>query len=202
MNYNLRITIFDLRSLNTILSFRRRKNLKIMKSFQGKKFSLIQRLLYVRNLIYIISLFFYSYLILIFKPVNDYKFLLIFLLSIFLLLKFYLKTRLIINKITFENNNILFEGDKFNTTWKKSIEITNSEIFIISEGSKTGICGAKFHLKFKNKKDNYILNYYQNFSNHELVKIFKEFKSIKEEKIIIDEKLLLNRIQEKIVKCQ
>ena len=174
-----------------------------MKIFEGKQVNYIGRLLYLNNLVYIISMLFYSYLIFIFKPINDFKYLLIFLLSITFLFIYYIKARTIISKISFDDNsNLIIEGETLNKSWIKSIEIKKTKISIISEGSKIGICGAQFYLDFKYKKENFKLNYFQNFSDNEIIKIFEEFKMIKEEKIIVDEKLVMNRINEKIKKCQ
>ncbi len=173
-----------------------------MKIFEGKNKNFIERLIYMRNLVYIVLLIFYSYLIFIFKPLNDYKYLLIILLSLILLIIYYTKSRTIIKKLIFEDNNdLILEGETQNNSWTKSINIKETKISIISKGSKVGICGALFYLNFKFKNENYKLNYFQNFSDDEIIKIFEEFKMMKDEKIIIDEKLVLNRIQEKINKC-
>jgi hypothetical protein len=174
-----------------------------MKIFEGKQVNYIGRLLFLDNLVYIISMLFYSYLIFIFKPLNDFKYLLIFLLSITFLLIYFIKVRTVISKISFDDlSNLIIEGETLNKSWIKSIEIKKTKISIISNGSKIGICGAQFYLHFKYKKENFKLNYYQNFTDIEIIKIFEEFKMIKEEKIIIDEKLVINRINEKIIKCQ
>ena len=173
-----------------------------MKIFEGKQVNYIGRLLFLDNLVYIISMLFFFYLIFIFKPINDFKYLLIFLLSITFLLIYFIKVRTVISKISFDDSNLIIEGETLNKSWIKSIEIKKTKISIISNGSKIGICGAQFYLHFKYKKENFKLNYYQNFTDIEIIKIFEEFKMIKEEKIIIDEKLVINRINEKIIKCQ
>ena len=75
------------------------------------------------------------------------------------------------------------------------------EIILKSIASRRGICGVIFYLKLKNLRKTYILNSFETYSDKELLEIFNEFKKFKEEKIILDERLVIYRIQEKIEKC-
>lgn len=107
-----------------------------------------------------------------------------------------------IDIITLEENSIILHGETFNKQWIKSLNIKETNIQIHSIGSRRGLCGATFYLKFKNKKDNYTINSFETYSDEGIMQIFNEFKKLKHEKIIIDERLVILRIQEKIEKCQ
>ena len=107
-----------------------------------------------------------------------------------------------INRITFEENNILLHGETFNTEWIKKLDIQETSIKIESTPSRSGLSGVTFYLILKNKSNQYIINLFDTFSDEGIIEIFNEFKRLKGEKIIVDEKLILLRIQEKIEKCQ
>ncbi|WP_161595765.1 hypothetical protein [Flavobacterium pectinovorum] len=107
-----------------------------------------------------------------------------------------------IDIVTFEENSIVLHGETFNKQWLKSLNIKETNIQIRINASRRGICGATFYLKVKNKKDNYILNSFETFSDEGIMQIFNAFKKFKDEKIIIDERLVILQIQEKKEKCQ
>ncbi|SNR37093.1 hypothetical protein [Flavobacterium sp. ov086] len=107
-----------------------------------------------------------------------------------------------IDIITFEENSIILHGETFNVQWIKSLNIKETNIQIQINASRKGICRATFYLKIKTKKDNYIINSFETYSDEGIMQIFNEFKKFKDEKIIIDERLVILQIQEKIEKCQ
>lgn len=107
-----------------------------------------------------------------------------------------------IHIIALEENNIILHGETFNTKWEKSLNINEINIEIKSNSSRQGLRGVTFYLKLKNKKDNYIINSFQTFSDQQIIKIFNEFKNKKKERIIVDERIILLQIQEKIDKYQ
>ena len=173
-----------------------------MITFESEYKSFNQRLFSLKNFAYLISFIFYSYLIFILKILNFYTITIELAFLAFYVFTIIKNCKSNIDIITFEKNSILLHGETFNTKWIKSINIKESYIEIHSIGSRQGLCGATFYLKIKNKKDNYIINSFETYSDEGIIQIFNEFKRFKEEKIIIDEKLVLLRIQEKIEKCQ
>lgn len=173
-----------------------------MRIFETRYKSLYQRLFNIKNAIYLEFFILLAPSIYVLKPVKPYLIIFeILLLMIFIVLVINnSKTNILI--ITLDENNIKLEGETFNEKWKKSINIKETEIILKGKGSKTGICGATFYIQLKNKKHNFYINRFETFSDSEIIEIFNEFKKLKKEKIIIDEKISLNRIQEKIEKCQ
>ncbi len=125
---------------------------------------------------------------------NDY-----FLLFFIIFIIFDCKTN--IQKITLDEEKIILEGENFNKKWKKSINLKETKIILKGIPSRNGICNVIFYLKFKNLKNTYTLNKFETFSDEEILEIFNEFKKLKEEKTILDERLVIYRIQEKIEKC-
>lgn len=173
-----------------------------MITFESEYKNFNQRFFRLTNLAFFIEFILLSPIIIIF---NLSLFLTIIIESLLLIICVFIiinRSKSNIDIITFEENNIILHGETFNTKWIKSINIKESYIKIRSIGSPQGIRGATFYLKIKNKKDNYILNSFETYSDEGIIQIFNEFKKSKEEKIIIDERLVLLRIQEKIEKCQ
>ena len=123
------------------------------------------------------------------------------LISIILIKFIISKSKTNIHIISFNENNITFDGETFNKKWKKSINIKETKIVLKSLASRRGICSVIFYLKFKNDKETFIINSFETYSDEEILEIFNEFKKLKEEKIILDERLVIYRIQEKIEKC-
>jgi len=173
-----------------------------MITFESEYKNFNQRFFSLSNLAFFIEFTLLSPIIIIF---NLSLFLTIIIEALLLIICVFIiinRSKSNIDIITFEENNIILHGETFNTKWLKPINIKESYIEINSIGSRQGIRGATFYLKIKNKKDNYILNLFETYSDEGIIQIFNEFKKSKEEKIIIDERLVLLRIQEKIEKCQ
>lgn len=173
-----------------------------MITFESEYKNFNQRFFRLSNLFFFIEFILLSPIIIIF---NLSLFLTIIIEALLLIICVFIiinRSKSNIDIITFEENNIILHGETFNTKWLKSINIKESYIEIHSIGSRQGIRGATFYLKIKNKKVNYILNLFETYSDEGIIQIFNEFKKSKEEKIIIDERLVLLRIQEKIEKCQ
>lgn len=173
-----------------------------MVTFEGKYKNFYRRFFSLENLDLLINSIVLSSLIIIFDLSKTYTIiigLILLIISIYIIIN---KSKSDINKITFEDNSIVLNGETFNRKWKKLLDIKKTYIEIQSIGSRRGLCGATFYLKLKNKKDTYIINSFETFSDEGIFEIFNEFKNHKGEKIIIDEKLVLSRIQEKIEKCQ
>jgi hypothetical protein len=173
-----------------------------MRTFETEYKSFQQRLFNLKTFVFLALFIFYTYLIFNFKLLIPlYSIIIELLLSVFFITYIIYKSKTNIHIITFDEKKILLEGETFNKKWKKSINILETEIILKSIGSRTGICGVIFYINFKNLKNTYTLNSFETYSDEKILEIFNEFKRLKEEKIIIDEKIILNRIQEKIEKC-
>ena len=107
------------------------------------------------------------------------------------------KSKTYIYKLTFNENNLIFEGETFNKKWKETINIKDITIKIIGEPARN-ICNRVYFLKFKNFRKNYSINSIETFSDNDLLSIFNYYKETKNEKIEYDDKYLIERIQEKI----
>ncbi|WP_343697703.1 hypothetical protein [Flavobacterium sp.] len=97
---------------------------------------------------------------------------------------------------------ILLEGEIFNNKLTKEINLKETQIELKGIPSRSGLKSVIFYIRLKNKKDYYTINPLNTFSDQQIIEIFTEFKNLKGEKIIMDEKIDLLRIQEKIEKCQ
>ena len=63
-------------------------------------------------------------------------------------------------------------------------------------------CDKVYYLNIQNRNSKYLINYDNNWKQIEVLNIFKTYKELKNEKIIIDEHLILNSLIDKIKKCQ
>lgn len=173
-----------------------------MKTFVTEYKSFQQRLFNLKNFFFLVLFILYTYLVFNFKLLIPlYSIIIELFLSIFFITYIVYNSKTNIHIITFDEKRILLEGTTFNKKWKKSIDILETEIILKSIGSRTGICGVIFYIKFKNLKNTYTLNSFETYSDEQILEIFNEFKKLKEEKIILDERLVIYRIQEKIEKC-
>jgi len=101
-----------------------------------------------------------------------------------------------IYEIRIGSQNIKIFGEKFNRKWEETIELKKVTIKIIERRAKSGsIVGYLIDLKTKDKA--YRINKLFNWSNFTLYEIFNSFKTAKKEKIIIDEKSLIDRIKKR-----
>jgi hypothetical protein len=173
-----------------------------MKTFDAEYRSFFQCLFNIINVIYLEYFILFGSSVFILKLEKPYLIIFEIVLFVIFILLAINKSKTHINKIIFQENNIELQGVTFNEEWKESINIKTTKIFLKSKGSKQGLCGATFFIDLKNSNNHFIINRFQTFSDQEIIEIFNELKKIKEEKIIIDEKLILNKIQEKIEKCQ
>lgn len=101
-----------------------------------------------------------------------------------------------IYQIRITSSEIKFYGKNFNKEWLEKFELKNTNIQIIEHKSKAGtIVGYKIIFKSANKK--ITVNKLYNWNNFNLYKLFTEFKNAKGEKIILDEKFLLDGIKKR-----
>ena len=171
-----------------------------MKEFKGIYLNFTSRLLFRKE--YIIVFIFHTYLIFNFPLIKNYNILIeiIFFLIITKLLIF--KTKSIVYKISFNENNVILLGENFNKKWKKIISLEEIRLVLKSESSRAGLRSAIFYIQLKSGKLNHDINVFSNFKDEQIIEIFDEFKLRKVEKITLDERLIILRLKEKIIKCQ
>lgn len=176
-----------------------------MITFEGAYKNFKARIFSEKSLTYLCVYAFYSFMLSIFFKDDNLKYYAYYLELVFFILFITITiytSKNIIDKISINENNITLSGEEFNENWEKSLNIKETNIQIKINASRKGICGCNFYLKIKNKKDNYIINSFETFSDEGIMQIFNEFKKYKNEKIIIDERLVILQIQEKLEKCQ
>lgn len=176
-----------------------------MITFEGKYKNLKARIFSEEPFAFLFVSIFYSFILSYFFKDENLKYYAYFL-ELALIILFVILTintfKTIINKVTFNESNIKLEGEIFNKEWEKVIPLKEIKIEAKGNPSRSGLCDVTFYIKLKSKDNSYIINSFQTFSDKQILEIFNEFKKYKGEKIIIDEKLYLMRIQEKIEKCQ
>jgi hypothetical protein len=169
-----------------------------MKSFQGKYSNFNQRLLNINNFIYLIFFIFYTFI----SFRIDYYLLLIeslmFIILVYLIIR---NSKTDIYKIDFNDDSIIYYGETFNTKWEESTKINNTRILLKGKPSRN-ICSREYYLEFISKEKKYYLNNLNTYSDEGILLIFNYFKEKKGEKIIYDEKFLIERVQNKINQCQ
>ncbi|KRD10180.1 hypothetical protein ASE21_10685 [Flavobacterium sp. Root901] len=165
-----------------------------------KKFP--QRFFSVKNLDLFVNYVAFSSLIFVLNFSKIYNVIIVLALLIITIYYILKRNKSNINIIAFEENNILLYGETFNTKWIKKLDVQKTTIKIESIPSRAGLTHVTFYLILEHKNNPYIINLFDTFSDEGIIQIFNEFKRVKGEKIIIDEKLTISRIQEKIEKCQ
>lgn len=176
-----------------------------MITFEGKHKNLKTRIFSQEPLCYLFVFIIYSFVLSIFFEDKNLKYYAYFLELALLTLCVILITnsfKRIINLVIIDENKITLKGEVYNTNWEKSIPLKGTKIEVKCKSTRGGLCSTTFYIKLKNEKNRYIINSFLTFSDQQILDIFNEFKNYKGEKIIIDEKLDIMRIQEKIEKCQ
>jgi len=176
-----------------------------MITFEGEYKNLKTRVFSEKPFAFLFMFIFYSFILSYFFKDENLKYYAYFLELALLTLCIKLATnafKSIINKVIIDESNIKLEGEIFNKEWKTVIPLKEIKIEAKGNPSRKGLCGVTFYIKLKTKDNSYIINSFQTFSDEQIIEIFNEFKKYKGEKIIVDEKLYIMRIQEKIEKCQ
>ena len=106
-----------------------------------------------------------------------------------------------IYKICFNENKLTFFGKKYNYIWEEEFLISETKIKLKVISNKN-YCSKVYYLDIQSKKTKYLINNENNWKQIEILNIFKTFKELKKEKIIIDEQLILNSLIDNIKKCQ
>ncbi len=100
-----------------------------------------------------------------------------------------------VNEVKFTEDKIIIGGANINTHWYREFDIKNSQIKIKSEGRGRGKVG--YYLTLSSPGQSIDINRTFNWDYTSLLTIFNEFKRLKGEKIIFDEKYFLDIIEKK-----
>ncbi|WPO77635.1 hypothetical protein [Flavobacterium sp. KACC 22761] len=176
-----------------------------MITFEGEYKNLKARIFSEKTFAFLFVFIFYSFILSHFFKDENLKYYAYFLEFALLILCIALAVntfKSIINVVTIDENKVILEGEVFNNKWEKSIPLKGTRIEVKGNASRSGLSGVTFYINLKNKKNKYNINSFQTFSDEQIIEIFNEFKKYKGEKIIIDERLYIMRIHEKIEKCQ
>lgn len=171
-----------------------------MHKIEAKHISFNLRLFNINNFI-ILEIFLILCPVAFFIPNIISKIFYLFSLILISLVYWINKTKKCLNSITFHKDELILNGETYNKKWIEKIEIQKTKINFKIHSSKR-ICNTKYQIEFIQNNKKFIANNFNTFSDSDLIIIFTEFKKIKGEKIIIDENLVLNKIKEKIDKCQ
>jgi hypothetical protein len=98
-------------------------------------------------------------------------------------------------EVEFQDDTVIINGFNFNSSWKEEIKIQDSKIEIHSR--RTGYTNVDYYLSVISKKKRVDINRSFHWDYLILINIFQEFKRIKGEKIIFDEKYFLNIMEKK-----
>lgn len=105
------------------------------------------------------------------------------------------KARTFINEVKIIEDKIIVTGYDFDSRWDKEIDIKTSDIKIKSEGRGRG--NVEYYLRIHSSDNTVDINRSFNWDYSSLLTIFNEFKRIKGEKIIFDEKYFLDIMEKK-----
>lgn len=106
-----------------------------------------------------------------------------------------LKARDFIDEISITDSKLIVRGDTFNTRWEKEIDIRTSDIKIKSTGRGRG--RVDYYVRIVSTAGTVDINRSFNWDYASLLTLFNEFKRIKGEKIIFDEKYFLDIMEKK-----
>jgi hypothetical protein len=105
------------------------------------------------------------------------------------------KARTFVNEVRITDDKIIVTGHTFDTRWDKEINIKTSDIKIKSKGHGRG--NVEYYLRIISDDKMVDINRSFTWDYSSLLTIFHEFKRIKGEKIIFDEKYFLDIMEKK-----
>jgi len=100
-----------------------------------------------------------------------------------------------VNEVKITDDNMIVTGHTFDTQWDKEINIKTSNIKIKSKGRGRG--RVDYYLQIISDEKTIDINRTFTWDYSSLLTIFNEFKRIKGEKIILDEKYYLDIMEKK-----
>lgn len=99
-----------------------------------------------------------------------------------------------IYEIQIDAKKVRILGERYNEKWIEETEIQNLDIFINEKHTKTGY---HYYLIIKSDNKKFVINKLFNWNYFILYKLYEEFKEAKSEKLMKNEKFLLNGIEKK-----
>lgn len=105
------------------------------------------------------------------------------------------KARSFVNEVTITEDKIIVTGHNFDSRWDKEIDIKTSDIKIKSEGRGRG--NVEYYLRIISSDKTVDINRSFTWDYSSILTIFHEFKRVKGEKIIFDEKYFLDIMEKK-----
>jgi hypothetical protein len=123
-------------------------------------------------------------------------FLLFFIIvGLLFIIENYINSLNFICEIKINKEKITLIGYEFNREWEKEIDIKKTEIEIKSKA--TSRSNIEYLLRLSCEKKVYDINKLYNWDYFTIIELYKEFKNIKEQKIILDEKFILDNVLNK-----
>lgn len=116
----------------------------------------------------------------------------ILLIGIGLVLSIHLKSRKYFYEVEITEKSVFLKGDYINKPLLIDLPITKTDIIIKSSGRP-----VQYFIRFRNESKNYDINQFYNWNHDTLIQLFHSFKEAKKEKIIWDEKYLLEFMEKK-----
>ena len=132
-----------------------------------------------------------------FKEKNDFGIFRLMILGfgvVYMLVALF-KARTFVNEVKIAKDKIIVTGHNFDSRWDKEIDIKTSDIKIKSEGHGRG--NVEYYLRIISSDKTVDINLSFTCDYSCLFKIFHEFKRIKGEKIVFDERYFLDIMEKK-----
>lgn len=146
----------------------------------------------VAGLLIVTAILVYSY----FKNENGFVLRgLILVLGVIYIIVSLLRAKTFVNEVKFTDDKIIVTVYTFNTPADREFNIKASDIKIKSKGQGRG--NVEYYLRLSSSDETVNINRSFNWDYSSLLIIFNEFKRIKGEKIIFDEKYFLDIIEKK-----
>jgi hypothetical protein len=101
-----------------------------------------------------------------------------------------------VDKVKITEDKLIVTGTNLNTRWEKEFFIKGSDIKIKSKGR--GRAKVEYYLRLSSRNMSVDINRSFNWDYQSLLTIFNEFKRLKGERIIFDEKYFLDIMEKKI----
>lgn len=105
------------------------------------------------------------------------------------------KARTFVNEVRIADDKIIVTGHDFDRRWDKEIVVKNSDIKIKSKGRGRG--NVEYYLTITSPDNKVDINRSFTWDYFSLLTIFREFKRIKGEKIMFEEKYFLDIMEKK-----
>jgi len=131
------------------------------------------------------------------KEKNDFWFFGLIILGfglIFMVVAMF-KAKTFVNEVEITGGKILVTGYDFDKRWNKEIDVKTSDIKIKSKGQGRG--KVDYYLRIISSDNTIDINVSFTWDYASLLTIFREFKRIKGEEIIFDEKYFLDIMEKK-----